>query len=277
MAAPVGAGGGRPYRRARDACSRERKNPGTGPTAGAALPGLAAYRQQDAGWFFGRERSTAAFVAQLRAAENTGGLVMLVGASGAGKSSLLNAGLVPALRDRSPDGGTGPPRTVLPLVPGADPLGELSGRIPGLASVIAAGRREGAEPGGAEFERAVRAAFTAWARDTTAAPTAARSPLPGPLPLSAPGVASPGPSASPPHRPSASPPPGSSASPPAEPAEATEAAEGQPTTSAGRPDRTKFERVSPSGGRGGPYARSARVSRPPAHPAPAPTTRRPSR
>ncbi|MES4886969.1 hypothetical protein [Streptomyces sp. NPDC096012] len=61
--------------------------------------GLAPYRQEDARWFFGRERSTNALVAQLRAAERTGGLVMLVGASGAGKSSLLNAGLVPALRD----------------------------------------------------------------------------------------------------------------------------------------------------------------------------------
>ncbi|WP_374190637.1 ABC transporter ATP-binding protein, partial [Streptomyces sp. CRB46] len=149
--------------RATPAPGEEEHPPDRAPGGVCPYRGLAAYRQQDAGWFFGRERSTAAFVAQLRAAENTGGLVMLVGASGAGKSSLLNAGLVPALRDRSPDGGTGPPRTVLPLVPGADPLGELSGRIPGLASVIAAGRREGVEPGGAEFERAVRAAFRAWA------------------------------------------------------------------------------------------------------------------
>lgn len=49
--------------------------------------GLASYRQQDARWFFGRERSTDALIAQLRAVEKTGGLVMLVGASGAGKSS----------------------------------------------------------------------------------------------------------------------------------------------------------------------------------------------
>ncbi|MFI2546614.1 hypothetical protein ACH5AJ_21860 [Streptomyces rochei] len=220
--------------RATPAPGEEEHPPDRAPGGVCPYRGLAAYRQQDAGWFFGRERSTAAFVAQLRAAENTGGLVMLVGASGAGKSSLLNAGLVPALRDRSPDGGTGPPRTVLPLVPGADPLGELSGRIPGLASVIAAGRREGAEPGGAEFERAVRAAFTAWARDTTAAPDPAASPPPRPAAPS-PGPASPspgpsaspspGPSASPPPGPSASPPPGSSASPPAEPAEATEVTE----------------------------------------------------
>ncbi|MFH9086864.1 WD40 repeat domain-containing protein [Streptomyces sp. NPDC017673] len=71
------------------------------PVAGGVCPyrGLAPYRREDARWFFGRERSTKALVAQLRAAERSGGLVMLVGASGAGKSSLLNAGLIPAVRD----------------------------------------------------------------------------------------------------------------------------------------------------------------------------------
>ncbi|MEU0004026.1 hypothetical protein ABZ079_06920 [Streptomyces sp. NPDC006314] len=88
------------------------------PVAGGVCPyrGLAPYRHEDARWFFGRERSTNALVAQLRAAERTGGLVMLVGASGAGKSSLLNAGLVPALRDGAlgawaADGTTAPAST----------------------------------------------------------------------------------------------------------------------------------------------------------------------
>ncbi|MFJ4470108.1 hypothetical protein ACIP2X_21910 [Streptomyces sp. NPDC089424] len=115
--------------------------------------GLASYRQEDARWFFGRERSTDALAAQLRAAERTGGLVMLVGASGAGKSSLLNAGLVPALR-----GGEG--REVVQLVPGADPLAELTCRIPELAPVTTAG-----VPGTPEFAHAVRAAVAAWAPD----------------------------------------------------------------------------------------------------------------
>ncbi|MEV8551872.1 WD40 repeat domain-containing protein [Streptomyces glaucescens] len=93
--------------------------------------GLAAYRQEDARWFFGRERSTEALIDQLCAVEErgTGGLVMLVGASGAGKSSLLNAGLVPALRYAEA-------RRVLQLVPGADPLGELCRLIPGLGGVL---------------------------------------------------------------------------------------------------------------------------------------------
>ncbi|MFC9847874.1 hypothetical protein ACFWFF_36370 [Streptomyces sp. NPDC060223] len=133
--------------------------------------GLASYRQEDARWFFGRERSTDALIAQLDAAEDTGGLVMLVGASGAGKSSLLNAGLVPALRNgaRGDDGGSHPARVVLQLVPGGDPLAELTGRIPELARVVA--DKEG--PAAADpskdlrtraFAHGVREAVTAWAR-----------------------------------------------------------------------------------------------------------------
>ncbi|GGW53167.1 hypothetical protein GCM10010503_32900 [Streptomyces lucensis JCM 4490] len=170
--------------------------------AGGVCPyrGLAPYRQEDARWFFGRERSTNALVEQLRATAHTGGLVMLVGASGAGKSSLLNAGLVPALRDGaltdprsdvtaastggppgtpavpSPPGGTGPAGPVLQLVPGADPLGELVRRIPGLAPVAADARaaereatRDPAAPGSdaPRLARAARDAVAAWAARET--------------------------------------------------------------------------------------------------------------
>ncbi|MEU5770285.1 hypothetical protein ABZ782_30680 [Streptomyces asoensis] len=148
---------------------------------GAVCPyrGLASYREEDARWFFGRERSTEALVAQLRAAEGTGGLVMLVGASGAGKSSLLSAGLVPALQGGAPAGRTGGDRTaeadaagapyatrVLQFVPGADPLAELTGRIPELAPLVGAPEPGSArpEPGSRRFARAVRDAVTAWAR-----------------------------------------------------------------------------------------------------------------
>lgn len=127
--------------------------------------GLASYRQQDARWFFGRERSTESLVAQLRAAEKSGGLVMLVGASGAGKSSLLNAGLVPALRAgvlSDEDGRAGP---VLQLVPGSDPLAELVRHIPELASLTS--REAPYEPGTESFALAVREAVTSWARRET--------------------------------------------------------------------------------------------------------------
>ncbi|MEW2614276.1 hypothetical protein AB0937_29635 [Streptomyces sp. NPDC047880] len=133
----------------------ERQPDESASTPGGVCPyrGLASYRLEDARWFFGRERSTDALVTQLGAAAGTGGLVMLVGASGAGKSSLLNAGLVPALRDgalggddgsggdgpaATGGGGNGRAREVVQLVPGSDPLAELVRCIPELASVVPA-------------------------------------------------------------------------------------------------------------------------------------------
>ncbi|WP_138961006.1 AAA family ATPase [Streptomyces sp. YIM 121038] len=152
------------------------------PLAEAPVPsvcpyrGLASYRQQDAQWFFGRERSTDALLAQLRAAEETGGLVMLVGASGAGKSSLLNAGLVPTLRGGALGDGDGRAAQVLHLVPGPDPLAELTALIPELAPAVADAEAQAAEageespgaPGTPEFADAVRECVTTWARRGTA-------------------------------------------------------------------------------------------------------------
>ncbi|WP_189302081.1 nSTAND1 domain-containing NTPase [Streptomyces albospinus] len=162
VAGPVGD-------RAAPSGPEEERPPAEAPAVPGVCPyrGLASYRRQDARWFFGRERSTEALVAQLRAAEKTGGLVMLVGASGAGKSSLLNAGLVPALQNGALGGdGDGRGREVLQLVPGGDPLGELSRRIPELAPVVAAAR---AQPGTPPDPHAVREAITAWARRETSA------------------------------------------------------------------------------------------------------------
>ncbi|BBC34706.1 hypothetical protein SGFS_060000 [Streptomyces graminofaciens] len=192
------------------------------PVESPAVPGvcpyrgLASYRRQDARWFFGRERSTEALVAQLRAVERTGGLVVLVGASGAGKSSLLHAGLVPALRNGALRGstlgggdadadGAGRAGEMLQLVPGADPLTELTRRIPELAAVVPAAQdteeptaeapnspesgtprphppHPGApqpdaphphapQPGTPQFARAVREAFATWARRQAPATT----------------------------------------------------------------------------------------------------------
>ena len=56
--------------------------------------GLAPYGEQDAEWFFGREREVELIVANLRAAR----LTLLYGGSGVGKSSVLLAGVMPRLR-----------------------------------------------------------------------------------------------------------------------------------------------------------------------------------
>ncbi|WP_282701180.1 WD40 repeat domain-containing protein [Streptomyces sp. CC219B] len=169
--------------------SAEEGPPAAVPAGVCPYRGLASYRQQDARWFFGRERSTAALVGHLRAAERTGGLLMLVGASGAGKSSLLNAGLVTAVRNGALDDDEERSREVLQLVPGSDPLAELYRRIPGLPGLPAlpglpglpgadvsretstgarVSRETSAtavehEPGTPGFTAAVRKAITEWA------------------------------------------------------------------------------------------------------------------
>ncbi|MFF7644297.1 AAA family ATPase [Streptomyces canus] len=139
------------------------------PPAGVCpYRGLASYRQEDARWFFGRERNTEALVQLLRSAAGTGtgGLVMLVGASGAGKSSLLNAGLVTALEEGALGGaGADGGRTVLQLVPGADPLTELTCRIPELKPLVSAAETTGPDiDHPPEFAHAVREAVASWAQ-----------------------------------------------------------------------------------------------------------------
>ncbi|HXU80569.1 MAG TPA: TIR domain-containing protein, partial [Polyangia bacterium] len=83
--------------------------------------GLHAFREEDAAFFFGRE----AFVEKLRAAIASRALVAVVGASGSGKSSVVRAGLAPALR--SPQGGT--VWDIVTLVPTDRPLHALAAAL----------------------------------------------------------------------------------------------------------------------------------------------------
>ena len=73
--------------------------PGTGP-----YPGLAAFSEDDAGIFFGREAEIMACLTKLRQMRKRRSpkLLVIVAASGAGKSSFLRAGLWPRLM-RDPD------------------------------------------------------------------------------------------------------------------------------------------------------------------------------
>ncbi|MET7286740.1 hypothetical protein [Streptomyces sp. NPDC005573] len=170
------------------------------PAAGGVCPyrGLASYRREDAQWFFGRERSTGKLVELLRSAGPAGGLVVLVGASGAGKSSLLSAGLVPAVQGGALVDGAGA-GTVVQLVPGADPLGELTARIPQLAGLVADARRaerEAADHPSApvadapHLAHAVQEAVTRWAHEPPPATADGRE-LPGAPPARTPEGTSP--------------------------------------------------------------------------------------
>ncbi|MGW3353710.1 nSTAND1 domain-containing NTPase [Nonomuraea rubra] len=68
----------------------------TPPLAGEDCPylGLAAFHERDADWFFGRGELVAALTRQVA---DGPGLTAVFGASGSGKSSLVRAGLMPAL------------------------------------------------------------------------------------------------------------------------------------------------------------------------------------
>jgi WD40 repeat protein len=88
----------------------------------APYRGLASFRAEDAGRFFGRERLVEELLARLDGSR----LAALVGASGSGKSSLLHAGLVPACAGR----GWRP----VPLTPGAHPAAGYRSRLSGRAA-----------------------------------------------------------------------------------------------------------------------------------------------
>jgi WD40 repeat protein len=75
--------------------------------------GLMAFEPEDASLFGGREVATKAILALLK--EHP--IVAVIGASGSGKSSVVKAGVVPALRDRQ-----APPWRGLIMRPGSDPL-----------------------------------------------------------------------------------------------------------------------------------------------------------
>ncbi|MFZ2510330.1 MAG: AAA family ATPase [Gordonia sp. (in: high G+C Gram-positive bacteria)] len=82
-------------------------------------PGLAAYGPEATSRFFGRDRQIAAITALVDdALADGGGVVALVGVSGSGKSSLLAAGVRPALLGRGV--------RVVAMTPGDDPQHELA-------------------------------------------------------------------------------------------------------------------------------------------------------
>lgn len=105
--------------------------------ARAPYPGLAAFGEGDAGRFFGRETAVAEVVALLERCSAPGEAVAaLVGASGAGKSSLLRAGVAPAVRAgalASAAPGDGGGWSVAVCTPGDDPLGALEAAVEDLA------------------------------------------------------------------------------------------------------------------------------------------------
>ncbi|HSJ74007.1 MAG TPA: hypothetical protein VK904_06795, partial [Miltoncostaeaceae bacterium] len=99
--------------------------PGLVQAAGEACPyrGLEAFREEDADLFFGREEDVSRLVERLRATR----FLAVLGASGSGKSSLVAAGLIPAVRRGALPGGES--WRVLGMAPGARPLAALAAHL----------------------------------------------------------------------------------------------------------------------------------------------------
>jgi WD40 repeat protein/transcriptional regulator with XRE-family HTH domain len=113
-----------------EALSRVRRAPGQRPSSGPVpYRGLAAFQPEDAAWFHGREKLTSAMVRQLNERQLSGGLLVAVGASGSGKSSLLRAGLIPALRSGAPGVPGSEEWPVVILTPGSRPMDTLAAEL----------------------------------------------------------------------------------------------------------------------------------------------------
>jgi WD40 repeat protein/DNA-binding SARP family transcriptional activator len=112
----------------------------TGAPPGAAAPatpvrnpykGLRPFREADAADFFGRDATVERLVG--RVVDQLSGTRMLtvVGASGSGKSSVVRAGLVPALRDGAAPGSHD--WFIVDMVPGGQPFDELADALVRIA------------------------------------------------------------------------------------------------------------------------------------------------
>ncbi|HEU4354033.1 MAG TPA: BTAD domain-containing putative transcriptional regulator [Actinomycetota bacterium] len=93
--------------------------------------GLRAFLEADAPDFFGREHLTERLVQRLSEDDEGSRFLAVVGPSGSGKSSVVRAGLVPALRRGSLDGSER--WYMIDLLPGSHPLRELESALIALA------------------------------------------------------------------------------------------------------------------------------------------------
>src|SRR5947208_13246625 len=131
-------------------------------TIASPYRGLNAFEEQDAGLFFGREDATAEALELISERLQRSGLLVISGVSGAGKSSLLRAGMLPELRraglKAAPEAASWP---CLVFTPTSDPLRELAVRVAPLVRVDAGELRDriGTEPAG--FALTARAAALA--------------------------------------------------------------------------------------------------------------------
>ena len=131
------------------------------PGAVTASPyrGLAAFEEQHAALFFGRDAAAAEVLDRMSRRLGDAGLLVVSGSSGAGKSSLLRAGVLPRIRQSglaaAPEAASWP---CLVFTPTRDPLDELALQMAPLARADAAAVRRGLEADPARFALTARQA-----------------------------------------------------------------------------------------------------------------------
>jgi WD40 repeat protein/transcriptional regulator with XRE-family HTH domain len=140
----------------------EGAQPRPGAVTGSPYCGLKAFQDQDAGFFFGREAATTEVLDRMSQLLGRAGSLVVSGVSGAGKSSLLRAGVLPRLRAEGLPGAPGAawwPRVV--FTPTRAPLDELALRVGVLAAADAAAVRRELESAPAWFALTARQAALA--------------------------------------------------------------------------------------------------------------------
>ena len=148
--------------------ARESRTPGAGRRVarwarGCPYRGLLPFGESDAEVFYGRERLAAELAVKLAARVSRGGMVVVTGASGSGKSSLLRAGLLPILaRGQQIPGSDRWPRIV--MTPTKDPLTELAARLAAVGGQDAVAVRDGLMRHPDQAHLAIRSAVLAAAR-----------------------------------------------------------------------------------------------------------------
>ena len=142
--------------------ARDGAAPRPAGVTGSPYRGLTAFEEQDAGFFFGREAAAIEVLDRMSRSLGGAGLLVVSGVSGAGKSSLLRAGVLPRLRaDGLPavPGAAWWPRVV--FTPTRAPLDELALRAGVLAGADAAAVRRELEGAPAWFALTARQAALA--------------------------------------------------------------------------------------------------------------------
>jgi transcriptional regulator with XRE-family HTH domain len=140
----------------------EAAGPRPGVVTRSPYRGLASFGEQDAGWFFGREAATGQVLERMSRLLAGTGLLVVSGASGAGKSSLLRAGVLPRI---GADGLAAAPGSwswpCLVLTPTRAPLDELALRVAPLAGTDASAVRRGLDTAPTWFALTARQAALA--------------------------------------------------------------------------------------------------------------------